>query len=585
MPQLLQFRRAALSMLLLFVVAQPGFAQAGKKALTLNKSELTIERVNVPHITRFDSAIPLNDNEPHLACGLRLEETTNPSFYFRAPKARQAGKTANSTITVDFVGPEWTTGNGPAAQAAVLRAAASWEGTLESAVEIRVEASFANLGANVLGSAGASAFWAISGFTGSMPVNSNNTLIIGSPLADAILGFDAEPDSSDIRMQFSSGFASWNFSESPPGPGEWDFESVVHHELGHGLDFLGFASYDDGAAPNECDGTLGHGCQQVAITGGSTVEIFNYNVVDSNGDDLWDYTIYAENSATLGTAFLGDYPTSGAGLFWGGASGSSQNGGPAKLYMPNPYVGGSTFSHLDDATFDGTLDNLMTHAIANGEMAREPGPVTCGMMEDQLWSLVVPAGDCPNAALPVEMVDFAATVDNFDVIVDWKTVTEGSNAGFEIEHRVDQTDFETVGYVPGAGESRKQLAYSYRVEDLKPGSHFFRLKQLDLDGSAAYGPEIEAFVGVPDDYYLRPAYPNPFSTSATIAFAAGQSQNMKVELYNMQGRMVRVLYAGVVDANSQYEARIDAAGLASGVYIVRMSGDRTLATQRVTIMK
>lgn len=568
------FRWVALAVFVIAIPFQSADAQQTKPSVKLSKAATVVAEIDTHHLTRFDSRFPFKPNN-----GLKAEFKPHEGFYFRVAKP-QFNKTKAATITVNFQG-DWASGDGPAAQAAVNRAVATWEATLDTPVEIRIDANFAELGENVLGSAGPCVMYVLSGFGPSTPVNSNGSLVVGAALADKLNGADINPAGCDISMSFSSEFANWNFSTDPPTGSEWDFESVVLHEIGHGLDFLGLMSH--GLA--DC-GAADAACQKVPFGAGyETIEIWNWFVEDGAGTEIWDYVAFPDSSSDLGDAVLGHSPTPNAGLFWMGASAVAENGGPARLYTPDPFESGSSFSHLDEATFNGTIDNLMTPSIFNGEVARTPGVVTCGMMEDQGWGLNGVAGDCPFAALPVEMTDFLATVDGYDVFVGWKTVTESNNSGFELQHKVGDANFETVAFIPGAGTSTTEVDYSYRVADVVPGRHAFRLNQIDVDGTSVTGPEIEAFVGVPNDFYLRPAFPNPFTESATVQFAVGTSQPLRVELYDGQGRMVRVLFDSVVNANEQYEAVIDAAGLASGVYAVRLAGERTVGTQRVVLMK
>ncbi len=565
----------ALPLLIAAVTVPNVSAQNATTVVTLDESAFQ-------HQTQFFLNAPVVlEGEPRFSCGLTLDHEPHPGHYFRAPKP-SANKSQSSSFLVNYIETgalEWTTGDGPAAKAAVERAIAQWSSTLTSSQITKVDAQFAPLATGVLGSAGSCLIHGLSGggVPSPGPVNSNGVLFYGTPLAQKLTGTDLTSSPCDIQMTFNSTFGSWNFDIAPPGPSEWDFESVVFHELGHGLDFFGLMSYAS------CGGLGNEACQTIAYAPGfRSIEIWNYFIEDGSGTDLWDYTAFPDSSATLGAAVS----DSAAGLFWNGSSGVAENGAaPVKIYTPDTFRPGSSFSHLDDGTFDGTMDNLMTHAIANGELARSPGPVTCGILEDQGWDLGGIAGDCPYAPLPVEMVDFLTTVDDSDILVSWTTMTEGDNAGFELEHRYGDGSFETVAFLQGQGYSREAVSYSYRLEDLATGTHSFRLRQIDVDGTGVYGPEIETVISIAGDFVLQPAYPNPFVDEATIQFAAGSTQAVRIDLYDGQGRLVRTLFDSVVDANSPYEAKINSDGLANGVYTVRMIGERTVGMQRVVLMK
>ena len=90
---------------------------------------------------------------------------------------------------------------------------------------------------------------------------------------------------------------------------------------------------------------------------------------------------------------------------------------------------------------------------------------------------------------------------------------------------------------------------------------------------------------MPDGFVLEQAYPNPFNPSATIGFAVADAQEVRLELYDALGRQARSLFVGTIPANVRQEVQIDASGLPSGVYLVRLQGSSFSTTRRVTLLK
>ena len=90
---------------------------------------------------------------------------------------------------------------------------------------------------------------------------------------------------------------------------------------------------------------------------------------------------------------------------------------------------------------------------------------------------------------------------------------------------------------------------------------------------------------MPDGFVLEQAYPNPFNPSATIGFAVADAQEVRLELYDALGRQARSLFVGTIPANVRQEVQIDAGGLPSGIYLVRLQGSSFSATRRVTLLK
>jgi parallel beta-helix repeat protein len=223
-----------------------------------------------------------------------------------------------------------------------------------------------------------------------------------------------------------------------------------------------------------------------------------------------------------------------------------------------------------------------------------PGEV---LLTDQLALLATTAN--PNTSefsapinvgsdLPVELTGIEAVVQGDEVVLMWSTASETNNAGFEIQHRADageRSTWQRVGFVAGQGNSDEVTGYEFGIEDLEPGRHLFRLKQVDFGGAFEFSPEVEAIVEVPGSHLLGDAYPNPFNPTAYFSVAVPTRQSVRVDLFDASGRFVRALFEGELKANEQQRILIDGATLASGVYLYRVTGDSFSETKMVTLQK
>jgi hypothetical protein len=131
-------------------------------------------------------------------------------------------------------------------------AADLWGAVLQSNQPVYVGAQFNPLGANVLGSAGASSVF--SDFPNAGVANT----WYSSALADAIAGEDLNPGFTDIGSQFSSDFTFYYGLDGNTPAGQISFLDVVMHEFGHGLGFQNFES--------EAAGTFFLGVQDIYST-------------------------------------------------------------------------------------------------------------------------------------------------------------------------------------------------------------------------------------------------------------------------------------------------------------------------------
>ena len=187
-------------------------------------------------------------------------------------------------------------------------------------------------------------------------------------------------------------------------------------------------------------------------------------------------------------------------------------------------------------------------------------------------------------ALPVELTRFDAVADGPAAVLRWTTASETNNAGFEVEEKTND-GYRQVGFVAGRGTTTVEQQYEHRLEDLPPGRHTFRLRQIDFDGTFAYSPEVELTVALGDAFVLSPAFPNPFHSRTTVRFAVRKPGDVEVGLYNVLGQRVRVLYRGTVPAGDVQVLDIDAGGLPSGTYFVRLEGEGVRAVERLLLVR
>ena len=263
---------------------------------------------------------------------------------------------SNTVINVNY------TGFTPQAQTAFQFAVDVWEGLLNTSVPITVDASFSNLGANILGSAGPKNFYR--NFTGATQVGTWYPVA----LANSLAGKDLDTSSSDIDAQFSSAF-NWYYGTDGNVPfNQVSFVSVVLHELGHGLGFTGLMQNQSGS------GSWGFNTGSPGI--------YDRFTENASGQNLINTSLFSNPSNTLGSQLTSN------NIYFDGKDANAANGGnPVKLYAPSTWIPGSSSSHLDEI-FNNTPDALMTYSLGYGESILNPGPVTLGLLEDMGWKLV-----------------------------------------------------------------------------------------------------------------------------------------------------------------------------------------------------
>ncbi len=318
--------------------------------------EEAVKEIQVSQIDLRDG--PLLDKNH----GLIADPGSNPMYLPPRQDPNRAMQT--STIVVNWNPSSCTYATSawdPQAQAAFAYAADIWESLIVSTVQIEVDACWSPLGTNVLGSAGAVNIGR--NFDGAPQDGTWYPIALINAMTDA----DQNGTSSEIKANFSSNFTNWYFgTDGSPAWNEYDFVSVVLHEIGHGLGFAGSMTVDTGAGR----GYFGY-----------FGDPYIYDLQAENGAGNNLITTFSSGSTALGSQLVsGDVFNAGLNVT------NANDGNPAELYAPASWSQGSSYSHWN-TTFNGTENALMTHSISNGEAIHDPGLLTMALFKDLGWDI------------------------------------------------------------------------------------------------------------------------------------------------------------------------------------------------------
>lgn len=172
--------------------------------------------------------------------------------------------------------------------------------------------------------------------------------------------------------------------------------------------------------------------------------------------------------------------------------------------------------------------------------------------------------------LPVELVSFSGVRTGYGVKLLWKTATEINNYGFEIERSANGSEWIKAGFVEGYNNSNSPKYYEYIDKSTATGKLFYRLKQIDNDGTTEYSNTIEIRENIPSGFNLDQNYPNPFNPETRISFSLPESGLVTLKVFDTTGSEVATLLSGVSEAGS-HEVQFIPDGLAAGNYIYRLS--------------
>lgn len=190
-------------------------------------------------------------------------------------------------------------------------------------------------------------------------------------------------------------------------------------------------------------------------------------------------------------------------------------------------------------------------------------------------------GDLP--VIPVELTLFTATKLGNDIDLRWQTATEQNNMGFDIERSADNISFTKIGFVNGYGTTTEPMSYSF-VDENVYGTLYYRLRQVDFDGTATFSQVIEVDAGPITSYELAQNYPNPFNPATNISYMIPEAGIVKLAVYDVLGNEIAVL-VNEHQKPGQYEVTFDAAGFTSGVYFYTLQSNGFSATKKLMLLR
>jgi len=162
--------------------------------------------------------------------------------------------------------------------------------------------------------------------------------------------------------------------------------------------------------------------------------------------------------------------------------------------------------------------------------------------------------------LPVVLTSLGASRVVAGVRLRWTTASEQNSARFEVQRSADGHTFASVATVAAAGTSQLARTYGTLDDTAPPAALYYRLRQVDQDGTARYSATVAVPAGSETAFS---AYPNPAREVLTIGAGAGAGQ--LAEVRDLHGRLLR---AGPLPA----DGRFSLVGLAPGTYALLLGG-------------
>ncbi|WP_367388018.1 hypothetical protein [Lewinella sp. LCG006] len=259
--------------------------------------------------------------------------------------------------------------------------------------------------------------------------------------------------------------------------------------------------------------------ESITLSGGNDVRILYADGIVTNAFgaviDQTDRRIRInDGSLTNNGLMLSTY--SGTGVFVSSMNGSATNnafydfGGSVFASGGTSSDSGINIADLNDTQIDAGMSCLVdlaeqpytwtdgisftAAAAANGELdlttADFPADPVMLTTTIQGTDITLEISNFCAEALPVELLTFTGMPMAKSVMLKWQTATEVNNDFMAVERSTDARTFTEIGRVAGAGNSNTILPYELEDEQPARGVNYYRLRQVDTDGTTAFSNVI-----------------------------------------------------------------------------------------------
>ena len=215
---------------------------------------------------------------------------------------------------------------------------------------------------------------------------------------------------------------------------------------------------------------------------------------------------------------------------------------------------------------------VMNYAVSNGQAKRTLDPdtdIAGGNNVINYSTSATAAARCNQPAfttsgcpLPVELTAFAASyVPGQGTRLHWTTASERNSAAFVVESQSAASPWQDLTRIAAAGTSASTHQYATLDARLLAGTRYYRLRQIDLDGTVAYSPTIAVNAA---EAATITAYPNPATGTVTLRGPLAEGATAQVQLLDATGRCV----AQHTSLAGQATFDLPLAGVRPGLYLV-----------------
>jgi len=222
---------------------------------------------------------------------------------------------------------------------------------------------------------------------------------------------------------------------------------------------------------------------------------------------------------------------------------------------------------------DGNFSNASVYSSADGLSFSVGSIIVSGISTSMIplnsTKYITIGSVSESTPLPVQLISFEGELVDDKVIVSWQTASEINNDKFILEKSFDCKNWFTIAEIDGAGNSTNFLKYSYTDDALIVGVQYYRLTQIDFDGTKETFKTIDVSKTSTTPYEIK-VFPNPMKEEVKVSFYAEKQGYSRFRIYAENGKEI---YAGLVGTLQGENAfNFNTSHFAEGTYIFNRKG-------------
>lgn len=243
------------------------------------------------------------------------------------------------------------------------------------------------------------------------------------------------------------------------------------------------------------------------------------------------------------------------------------------------YVDGNALGDLRVSKWNGSQWIDMGQASINGNGSS--GNITSNIVTS--FSPFKLASATSSSPLPVNLISFSGEVVNKQIELNWETASEINNDYFSIEKSLDGINYEEINKVKGSGNSSLPIQYLYIDENPFIGTFYYRLKQVDFNGTYEYSSAISVYYEADTESMFTILSDKLTPSTLQFIVSGSANQSLTFDVIDLSGKICHTEQY-TIHQNNELITMTLSSQLRSGMYVLRMhSGNGQKNNQKLLI--